>query len=127
MDIVGVGTEIVECLRVGRMIEQHGEEFLTRIYTPREISDCQARRRATEQFAARWAAKEAVFKALGTPWRRGIEWTDVEVQQETGGVPSVVLCGATAELAREAGVVSIHLSIAHCRAYATAYAVAVRG
>lgn len=126
MDVVGIGTEIVECLRVGRMIEQHGEAFLTRIYTPREIRDCQSRRRATEQFAARWAAKEAVFKSLGTPWRRGIEWTDVEVQQETGGVARVVLTGATAEAAREAGVVTIHLSLAHCRAYATAYALAVR-
>lgn len=126
MDIVGVGTEIIECLRVGRMIEQHGEQFLTRIYTAREIRDCQSRRRATEQFAARWAAKEAVFKALGTPWRRGIEWTDVEIQQEPGGVPSAVLSGATAELAREANVARIHLSLAHCRAYATAYALAVR-
>jgi holo-[acyl-carrier protein] synthase len=127
MDIVGVGTEIVERLRVGRMIEQNGESFLARVYTPHEIRDCQARRRATEQFAARWAAKEAVFKALGTPWRRGIEWTDVEVHHEPGGVASVVLAGATGELARELGVVAIHLSIAHCRAYATAYALAVRG
>jgi holo-[acyl-carrier protein] synthase len=126
MNVVGVGTEVVECLRVGRMIEQHGETFLARVYTPREIRDCQSRRRATEQFAARWAAKEAVFKSLGTPWRRGMEWTDVEVQHETGGVPHVVLTGATAEAAREAGVVTIHLSMAHCRAYATAYALAVR-
>jgi holo-[acyl-carrier protein] synthase len=126
MNVVGVGTEVVECLRVGRMVEQHGETFLARVYTPREIRDCQSRRRATEQFAARWAAKEAVFKSLGTPWRRGIEWTDVEVQQETGGVPCVVLTGATAEAAREAGVVTIHLSMAHCRAYATAYALAVK-
>jgi holo-[acyl-carrier protein] synthase len=126
MDVVGIGTEIVECLRVGRMIEQHGEAFLARVYTAREIRDCQARRRATEHFAARWAAKEAVFESLGTPWRRGIEWTDVEVQQEAGGVPRVVLSGATAEAAREAGVVLIHLSLAHCRAYATAYALAMR-
>jgi len=126
MDIVGIGTEIVECLRVGRMIEEHGESFLTRVYTAREILDCQSRRRATEQFAARWAAKEAVFKALGTPWRRGIEWTDVEVQHEPGGLPRVLLTGATAELARESGVATIYLSIAHCRAYATAYALAIQ-
>src|SRR4051812_40009594 len=126
MGVVGIGTEIVECLRVGRMIEQHGETFLARVYTAREIRDCQERRRATEQFAARWAAKEAVFKALGTPWRRGIEWTDVEVQQEPGGVPEVLLTGATAEAARDVGVVKIHLSLAHCRAYATAYALALR-
>src|SRR6266566_3118953 len=82
MEIVGIGTDIVECLRIGRMIEQHGEVFLTRVYTEREIRFCQARRRATEHFAARWAAKEAILRALGTPWRRGIEWTDIEIEQD---------------------------------------------
>ena len=84
MEIIGIGTDIVECLRVGRMIEQHGELFLNRIYTASEIRFCQARLRATEHFAARWAAKEAVFKAMGTPWRRGMEWTDLEIRQEPG-------------------------------------------
>src|SRR5947209_4243561 len=98
MDIVGIGTEIVECLRVGRMIEQHGEVFLARIYTEREVRFCQARRRATEHFAARWAAKEAVLKALGTPWRRGIEWTDIEIEPDSAGAPQVLLGGATREL-----------------------------
>jgi holo-[acyl-carrier protein] synthase len=126
MDIVGIGTEIIECLRVGRMIEQHGELFLARIYTEREVRYCQSRRRAIEHFAARWAAKEAVFKALGTPWRRGLEWTDVEVQQEPGGLPQVFLGGATKEVAEGLRVSNILLSLAHCRAYATAYAVAVR-
>ena len=65
MDIVGIGTDIVECLRIGRMIEQHGELFLTRIFTEREIRYCQERKRAMEHFAGRWAAKEAVLKALG--------------------------------------------------------------
>lgn len=127
MDVVGIGSQIVECLRVGRMVEQHGETFLARVYTPGEARECQSRRRATEHFAARWAAKEAVFEALGTPWRRGMEWTDVEVRQELGGTPRVVLSGATAEAAREAGVVTVHLSMSHCRAYATAYALALRG
>ncbi len=126
MDIVGIGTEIVECLRVGRMIEQHGEVFLARVYTEREVRFCQARRRATEHFAARWAAKEAVLKALGTPWRRGIEWTDIEIEQDSAGAPQVLLGGATRELAQNLRVANILLSLAHCRAYATAYAVAVR-
>ena len=72
MDIVGIGTDIVECLRIGRMIEQHGELFLTRVYTEREIRYCQERKRAVEHFAGRWAAKEAVLKALGVGWRRGL-------------------------------------------------------
>ncbi len=73
MDIVGIGTDIVECLRIGRMIEQHGELFLTRVYTEREIRYCQARKNATEHFAGRWAAKEAILKCLGTGWSRGVD------------------------------------------------------
>ena len=126
MDIVGIGTEIVECLRVGRMIDQHGEIFLARVYTDREVRFCQARRRATEHFAARWAAKEAVLKALGTPWQSGIEWTDIEIEQDSVGVPQVLLGGATKEMARNLRVANIFLTLAHSRAYATAYAIAVR-
>ena len=127
MEIIGVGTDIVECLRVGRMIERHGELFLARIYTEREVRFCQSRRRATEHFAARWAAKEAILKSLGQPWRRGVEWTDLEVVQEPGDPPEVVLYGATKELARGLRVSGVMLSMGHCRAYATAHAVALRG
>jgi holo-[acyl-carrier protein] synthase len=127
MEIVGVGTDIVECLRVGRMIEQHGELFLGRVYTEREIRFCRSRRRATEHFASRWAAKEAVFKAMGRPWRKGMEWIDLEVRQEVGSAVTVHLCGAARDLAQSLQVSDIFLSIAHCRAYATAHAVAVRG
>ena len=127
MDIIGIGTEIVECLRVGRMIEQHGEQFLTRVYTEREMRFCQSRRRATEQFASYWAAKEAVLKALNTPWRQGMEWTDIEIREEPGAGPVVEIGGATRELAQSLGLGRVMLSMSHCRAYATASAVAVRG
>ena len=83
MEIIGIGTDIVECLRIGRMIEQYGELFLNRVYTEREIRYCQERKRATEHFAGRWAAKEAILKALGVGWRRGLAWTDVEVRVNT--------------------------------------------
>ena len=126
MDIVGVGTDIVECLRIGRMIEQHGELFLNRVFTEREVRYCQSRKRTTEHFAGRWAAKEAVLKCLGTGWRRGMNWTDVEVRNDPSGIPRVTLNGAVKELADKLGVGTIHLSISHCRAYATAYATAVR-
>lgn len=126
MDIVGVGTDIVECLRIGRMIEQHGELFLTRVFTRREIRYCQARKRATEHFAGRWAAKEAVLKSMGSGWRRGLRWTDIEVRNDPEGRPRVLLCGAVKELAQSLRIADIHLSLAHCRAYATAYALAVR-
>lgn len=127
MDIVGIGSDIVECLRIGRMIERHAEVFLLRVYTEREVRHCQGRKRATEHFAAHWAAKEAIFKALGTAWRRGLSWTDIDIQPEEANQPRVLLAGSVRDLARKLGVGEILLTMAHCRAYATAYALAVRG
>ena len=127
MDIVGIGTDIVECLRIGRMIEQHGELFLTRVYTEREIRHCHARKRAIEHFAGLWAAKEAVLKSLGMMTRRGMSWGEVEVRTEPTGVLRVYLCGAAKDLAHGLHVSAIHLSVGQCRAYATGYALAVRG
>ncbi len=126
MEIVGIGTDIVECLRIGRMIEQHGELFLQRVYTDREIRYCQERKRATEHFAGRWAAKEAILKCLGSGWRRGLCWTDMEIRNDPGGKPQVLLCGAAKDLAQSLNISNILISISHCRAYATAYAAAVR-
>src|SRR5262249_57483044 len=99
MEIVGIGTDIVECLRIGRMIEEHGELFLTRVYTEREIRYCQARKRAVEHFAGRWAAKEAILKCLGTGWRRGLCWTDLEIRNHPSGQPEVHLCGPAKDAA----------------------------
>ncbi len=70
--IVGLGTDIVEIVRIGAMIDRHGEAFLNRIYTQEEIRYCQKRKHCNEAFAGRWAAKEAVMKALGTGWRGGV-------------------------------------------------------
>jgi len=125
MAIVGIGTDIVECLRIGRMIERHGELFLTRVYTDREIHYCQERKRAIEHFAGRWAAKEAVLKCLGTGWRRGIAWTDLEIRNDPAGKPHVLVCGAAKEIAQTLHIADVLISISHCRAYATAYAIAV--
>jgi holo-[acyl-carrier protein] synthase len=125
MEIVGIGTDIVECLRIGRMIEQHGELFLARVYTEREIRYCQGRKRATEHFAGRWAAKEAILKCLGTGGRRGLCWTDMEIRAGPGGEPKVLLCGAAKDVAQRLRIADIRISIAHCRAYATAYALAL--
>jgi holo-[acyl-carrier protein] synthase len=125
MEIVGIGTDIVECLRIGRMIDQHGELFLQRVYTEREIRYCQARKRAMEHFAGRWAAKEAVLKCLGTGWRKGLCWTDMEIRNGTSGQPRVLLCGPAKDIAQSLRISDILISISHCRAYATAYAVAV--
>ncbi len=125
MEIIGIGTDIVECLRIGRMIEQHGELFLGRVFTPREIRYCQSRRRATEHFAGRWAAKEAILKCLGTGWQKGMCWTDLEIRNDKSGAPKVHMCGAAKERAVALKISDLLLSISHCRAYATAYAIAV--
>jgi holo-[acyl-carrier protein] synthase len=120
MTVIGIGTDIVECLRVAKMIERHGELFLTRVFTPHEIDYCTARKAATQHYAGRFAAKEAVLKALGTGWTRGIHWRDIEVQNEMGGRPKITLSGAARQLGDR-----LHISISHCRTHATAYALAV--
>jgi holo-[acyl-carrier protein] synthase len=125
MEILGIGTDIVECLRIGKMIEQHGELFLRRVYTPREIRYCQSRKHAIEHFAGRWAAKEAILKAMGTGWSQGIAWTDIEVRSGNGERPEVMVGGVAKELAREREIGEILVSISHCRTYATAYAMAL--
>jgi holo-[acyl-carrier protein] synthase len=126
MEIIGIGSDIVECVRIGRMIERHGEMFLERVYTAREIRYCQSRKHVTEHFAGRWAAKEAVFKALGTGRRSGWVWTDLEIRNDGEGRPRVHVRGAARDLVHALGVADILVSISHCRAYATAHALAVR-
>jgi holo-[acyl-carrier protein] synthase len=100
--------------------------FLSRVYTEREVRYCQARKRAVEHFAGRWAAKEAILKCLGSGWRKGLCWTDMEIRNEPSGKPVVLLCGAAKESAQQLRISDIMLTISHCRAYATAYAIAVR-
>jgi len=122
--IIGIGTDIVECLRIAQMIERHGELFINRVYTPHEIHYCQSRKLATQHFAGRWAAKEAVLKALGTGWRRGISWRDVEIRNEPGGQPTVELRGGARDVVERLGITEMLISISHCRSHATAYALA---
>ena len=125
MHIFGIGTDITECLRIARMIERHGELFLERVYTAAEMRYCQCRKQATQHFTGRWAAKEAVLKALGTGWIKGISWRDVEVRNESGGRPVVLLSGGARETAQKLGVTEVLISISHCHTHATAYALAV--
>jgi holo-[acyl-carrier protein] synthase len=125
MNVVGIGTDIVECLRIAQMIERHGELFLQRVYTPREIEYCSSRKAATQHYAGRWAAKEAVLKALGTGWARGISWHDVEVRNDVGGAPSIILGIGTREVCERRGIAEVQISISHCRTHATAFAIAV--
>ena len=125
MHILGIGTDIVECLRIAQMIERHGELFINRVYTDHEIEYCRARKAATQHYAGRWAAKEAVLKALGTGWRRGISWRDIEIRNEPGGRPVVSLRAGARDRQEELGIRNILVSISHCRSHAMAYALAL--
>jgi holo-[acyl-carrier protein] synthase len=124
MPIVGTGIDIVECLRIAQMIERHGELFITRVYTDYEIEYCSARKAATQHYAGRWAAKEAVLKALGTGWRRGIAWRDIEIRNDAKGAPTVKLRGGARDVMTAANIGRMHVSISHCRSFAVAYVVA---
>ena len=124
--IVGLGTDIIEIVRIGQMIERHGELFLNRVYTDGEIRYCQRRRESYQHFAGRWAAKEAVMKTLGTGWTRGVGWQDVEVCSAKTGQPSIQIHGSARDLTNRLGIDEILITISHCRAYATATAIAVR-
>jgi len=125
MDIIGIGTDITECLRIARMIERHGELFLDRVYTSAEITYCQSRKQSTQHFTGRWAAKEAILKAIGTGWCKGITWRDMEIHNDPGGKPVVAVRGGVKDVVERLGITAIHVTISHCRSYATATAVAV--
>jgi len=125
MTILGLGTDIIEVPRIGRMIEQHGELFLKRVYTDREIRYCQTRKHAYEHFAARWAAKESILKAIGTGWARGIAWTDMEIRRDPTSGPRVLVRGGARDAAIQRGIGDILITLSHCRTYATATAVAL--
>jgi holo-[acyl-carrier protein] synthase len=123
--LIRIGTDIIECARIAQMIEKHGETFLTRVFTAREIQYCSTRRAANQHYAGRWAAKEAVLKVLGTGWAKGIQWTDIEVVNETSGAPTIRMVNKASDIAANLGIREVQISISHCRAYATAFAVGV--
>ena len=118
--IVGTGVDIVETSRIEQALERHGGRFSKRLYTPDEIAYCEGFKNRAERFAARFAAKEAAFKALGTGWRNGVRWLDVEVTHLPSGKPELVLRGRAQELAGQLGVTRTAVSISHSDRYAVA-------
>ncbi|MBX3364196.1 MAG: holo-ACP synthase [Phycisphaeraceae bacterium] len=127
MPILGHGIDLVSVSRIGAMIDRHGAHFLGRVFTLAEQSYCERNaKRRLEHYAARFAAKEAVLKALGTGWRDGIAWTDVEVVLEPSGKPTIALTGRASSIALSEGVTTIHLSLSHTGDFATASAIAER-
>lgn len=118
--IVGSGIDVVEVPRVAAAIERFGERFVQRVFTEEEIHYCESKANRVERFAARFAAKEAGMKALGTGWNHGIRWRDVEVRRQPGGRPTLVFHGKAAEFATQLGVAHIALSLTHTAAEAIA-------
>jgi holo-[acyl-carrier protein] synthase len=121
--LLGLGTDLIETRRVEQSIDRFGDRFLERIFSPLEIAYCKRKKNAAESFAARFAAKEAGAKALGTGISRGVTWKDFEVKRETSGRPSLHLSGRAAELALAIGVKRIQLSLTHSRELAMAVVV----
>jgi len=125
MQILGLGTDIVECDRIQQMIDKHGDQFIDRVYTVHEIQYCRDRKSKLQHFSGRWAAKEAVFKALGTGWIRGLRWRDVEVFNQPSGEPTVRLAGNARRICEEKTIAQILITISHAKQYATATAIAL--
>ena len=121
--IVGVGTDLIEIARIGQSIARYGERFLERIFTPGEIAYCQRKKNAAESFAARFAAKEAGAKALGTGINHGVGWLDLEVTRAPGERPCLALAGRAAERACDLGVTRTSLSLTHTKETALAVVV----
>ncbi|MEK6702686.1 MAG: holo-ACP synthase [Planctomycetota bacterium] len=125
MTIIGHGVDIIEVPRIAEMIQSHGEAFWARVFTPAERAYCEAsRKRSHEHAAARFAAKEAVLKCLGTGWRNGIAWTDVEVANEPSGRPLIRISGEAAKVAASMGITGWSVSLSHTDKHAVASVIA---
>jgi len=111
--LVGTGIDMIEIHRIAQSIERFGERFLSRIFTPAEIAYCQAKKNSAESFAARFAAKEAGAKALGTGIHHGVTWKELEVRREPGRRPNLHLTGRAKEIATRLGVRNVSLSLTH--------------
>ena len=122
--VVGLGTDLIEIARIERSVQRYGAAFLRRIYTPGEIAYCMAKKNSAESLAARFAAKEAGAKALGTGISRGVSWKELEVRRAPGQRPELHLSGRAAQIAAALGVTRLSLSLSHSRELSIAVVVA---
>jgi holo-[acyl-carrier protein] synthase len=111
--IVGTGVDLAEVPRIRAAIERYGDKFIGRIYTAAEVAYVERKANRYERYAARFAAKEAGMKAIGTGWRRGVRWQDFEVANLPSGKPTLRLHGQAAKIAERLGVKEISLSLTH--------------
>jgi len=126
MNILGHGIDLVDTPRIERLLGEHEQRFLDRVFTAGERAYCESGGKLrVQRYAARFAAKEAVLKVLGTGWSGGIAWTDVEVVREATGKPGVVLHGEAAAVAKRVGVTQWHISLSHLQGHALASVIGV--
>jgi len=121
--ILGTGVDIAEVARIRESIERFGDRFLRRIFTDGEIDYCEQKATRFESYAARFAAKEASMKALGTGWSRGVRWRDIEVVRPKGHRPTIQFHGEAAAIAAKLGTKNIALSITHTSEQALAHVI----
>jgi holo-[acyl-carrier protein] synthase len=124
MRIQGVGTHIVECIQLRRMIERHGEGFLNFVFTDKEIRFCQGRRAVTEWFSSFWATKTALLQTLGLGRGKDQPWLEIEIDSPLKGSYSVELTGGCKELMQQRGINQFQIAMSHSRVYATAFVIA---
>ena len=125
MNVIGIGTDITQCSRIEDMIQKHADSFLNRVFTENEISYCGKRKAFAQHYTGRFAAKEAILKAMGTGWAKGIRWTDIEVINEPSGRPTANLTGQAKTICDSLGINQVLITISHCDEYAVAFATAV--
>ena len=118
--ILGIGTDLAEVDRIRNSVEQYGDRFLNRVYTQKERDYAFSKANFAERLAARFAAKEAGMKAIGTGWRRGVTWKDFEVVNERSGRPALNLSGVAADISAQLGVKRVTISLTHTSAIAFA-------
>lgn len=123
--VLGIGVDLTQMRRMRRVVARWDERFLQRVFTEAEIAYCRRRRDPIPHFAARFAAKEATLKALGTGLRMGVNWRELEVRRERGQAPTMVLRGRTQAIARAKGASRVLLSLSHDGDYAMAQALLV--
>jgi len=118
--IIGIGIDLVEVPRIEVAISRWGGRFEARVFTQKELTYCNSKKDKAQRVACRFAAKEALLKALGTGWRDGIDWKEIEVTNDELGKPIISLSGKTEEISRQLGVKSVLLSITSTKNYGAA-------
>ena len=119
--VIGIGIDIIEIDRIKSNVEKYGDEFLTKVFTSNEIEYCRPKANKYQHFAARYSAKEAVYKALATGWQEGLSWQDIEITNEPNGMPVANLSGKLKKFFADDK--ELKISMSHSRNYVTCVAI----